>query len=253
MTTSILEQSRAVRTLLFEEIEHTLNEVSVDWHSVRPYRTSIVEWLKPVIDLDDFFVYPMNGITEGLNWWMAHEERSIVMDDGDYQWVQSCLNGREAIKYMSVPSAIDGNMRSIPNYIPVALDLAYVGSIGDEYIELTDNVEYAFYSFSKAFGLRNIRTGYLFSRKPIPRLDDLIHKAKYFNYYANDASELLMRRFDVDYIYNKLRLPQLDICDELNLTPSDSVWLATSDDPMYDKFKRGGVNRICLAPFYSEL
>ena len=29
----------------------------------------------------------MNGITEGLNWWMAKEHRTIYMDEGDYSTV----------------------------------------------------------------------------------------------------------------------------------------------------------------------
>ena len=42
------------------------------------------------------------------------------------------------------------------------------------------------------------------------------------------------------------------ICDELDLVPSDSVWLATTKDPAYDKFKKGDINRISLCDLIKE-
>ena len=62
-----------------------------------------------------------------------------------------------------------------------------------------------------------------------------------------------MKNFSVDYIFNKFRPTQLEICRENNLTPSDCVFLATSTDPDYDHYKRGdGTNRICLSREYER-
>ena len=134
--------------------------------------------------------------------------------------------------------------------MPTAVDLAYVGSTKVKRIELPKNTEYVFYSLSKPFGVRNVRTGWIFTRQPDERLDALTHSAKYYNYYANSVAEKIISHFDIDYVYNKLSKKQKDVCNEYNFVPSDSVWLATTDSPAYDKFKRGNVNRLCLAPCY---
>jgi len=236
---SILEQSKAVRTFPLVQCEY-----KVDLNSVKPYETNIVEWLSPMIDLSGYNVYPMNGITEGLNWWMAKESRGIYMAEGDYQWVKPTGND---IFYMSVPSAIDGNFKSIPNNVPVALDLAYVGSTKPYKIHIEDNVEYVFFSLSKPFGLRNIRTGWYFTKEKDPRLEAIIHNAKYYNYYAHGYAEEIISKYSIEYVHNTLHKYQYSICKEYGFTPSDSVWLATTNDPTYNKFKRGNINRVSLA------
>jgi hypothetical protein len=245
----ILEQSTAVRTTVQSDVKNVINSVCVDLDGVKQYSSNIKKWLSPVIDLSDFHVYPMNGITEGLNWWMANESRSIYMDAGDYQWVkESNSMYDDSIKYVSIPSSIDGNFKDIPVNTPVALDLAYVGSTKIRKIDICNNVEYVFYSLSKSFGIRNVRTGWYFTRTPDTRLESLIHNAKYYNYIAHNIAETIINNFSIDYIHKTLYNKQKNVCDQLNLIPSDSVWLATTTDPDYSKFRRqGNVARICLS------
>ncbi len=248
------KQSLAVRTNVLPEVKKVIDTIEPDFDSVEKYKTNIVEWLKPVVDLKDFHVYPMNGITEGLNWWYYQDKRSVYMDEGDYQWIQSRGNMYdECIKYVSVPSAINGNFKSIPENTPTAVDLAYIGSTKIKKINLPKNVEYVFYSFSKPFGIRNIRTGWIFTKQKDSKLDALIHSAKYYNYFANSVSEAIINNFDVDFIYNSLYNKQKTICEELDIVPSDSVWLATSTREEYQKFRRSGdIARLCLAGIYNE-
>lgn len=246
----ILALSTAVRTNVLSDVKHAVGPLKCDLDGVLQYSTSIVQWLKPCIDLSNFYVYPTNGITEGLNWWMATESRNIVMNSADYQWVKSTSNGIGEIQYISIPSAIDGNFKDIPNDKPIALDLAYLGSTKIRKIQVPDNVEYVFYSLSKPFGVRNVRTGWIFTKEKDNRLDALINGAKYYNYFANQVAEKIITNFDIEYVWRKLESKQHYICKQFGFIPSDSVWIATTDDPAYDKFKRGTVNRLCLAPCY---
>jgi hypothetical protein len=78
-------------------------------------------------------------------------------------------------------------------------------------------------------------------------MEALIHSAKYYNCYANDVAESVISNFDIDYIHNTLKNHQHAVCAKLDFVPSDSVWLATTTDPAYDKFKRGDCNRVCIA------
>ena len=250
MKDSILNLSTAVRTPTLPEVKRTLSSIEFDYDTVEHYQTNIKKWLSPIIDLSEFYVYPTNGITEGLNWWMASETRAIRMREGDYQWVQT-QGGVGEILYLSCPSSIDGNFVDIPTHVPVALDLAYVGSTEVRHIPMTDNIEYVFYSLSKPFGVRNVRTGWIFTRKEDKRLHNLTYGAKYFNYNAHHIAEKIINSYDINYIHNMFKGQQQLVCNELDLTPSDSVWLATSIHEDYQKFRRkDNVARLCLSGVY---
>jgi len=242
----ILEQSLAIRTNVLPEVKTLIDTVRADYDSVVKYKTNIIEWLKPVIDLSDYHVYPRNGITEGLDWWYNQESRGVYMDKGDYQWITN--KGHmydDAVKYQSLPSSIDGNWKAVSGKI---LDLAYVGSTKVHKIE--HDSEIVFFSLSKGFGVRNIRTGWIFTRKPDQKLEALTHSAKYYNYFAHTVAETIISNFDIDYVYNELSPKQQQVCSEYGFTPSDSVWLALTTDERYSKFIRDKVARLCLAPCF---
>lgn len=224
---------------------------------LKKYKTDIKEWLKPVIDLSEFHVYPMNGITEGLNYWMLKEKRDIYREKGDYEWVeikdkwQKAFGKTDYIHYLSCPSSIDGNFREIPRDVPVALDLAYVGSTPIEKIEVTPNIEYVFYGLSKPFGLNGVRTGWFFTRRPDIKLHRLL-KLNYYNHIAHAVAEEMIKQYSIDFIYNTYRSEQERVCDQYNLLPSDCVWIGTSSDPVYNDFIRATVARLCLTEYYDN-
>lgn len=244
----LLLQSTAIRTKVLPEVRSVCDQIKPDLDSVRKYTTNIKEWLLPVIDLRDYHVYPTNGITEGLNWWYNRERRTVDMIPGDYQWINR--TGSDLL-YVSMPSSIDGNWHEIKDDRPLSLDLAYVGSAVPERVS-NSNVERAFFSLSKPFGIRNLRTGWYFTREPDQKLEDLIFGAKYYNYHAVAVAEAIIADFAIDYVHKKLHNQQLDICEKLGFKPSSSVWLATSEDEDYAKFKRAGnPARICLSELYN--
>jgi hypothetical protein len=248
LSSTILSQSTAVRTGVLPSVRTVCEKVTLDCDSVKPYKTNIKDWLLPIIDLRDYYVYPTNGITEGLNWWYYQENRKVDIYDGDYQWLTK--TGTD-ILYLSMPSAIDGNMHNIIDNRPVALDLAYVGSTKIQPIEIK-NVERAFYSLSKPFGIRNVRTGWYFTKIEDPRLRDLTISSKYYNYNAHAIAEKIIEEFSLDYVYNTLEYQQKSVCEKLNLNPSDSVWLSTTTHSEYCKFRRkGNIARLCLSQVYN--
>ncbi len=249
---TLLAQSTAVRTLVLPEVEKIVNAAQPDLHSVKTFKTNIIEWLRPIINLTGFSVYPTNGITEGLNWWASKTTYNIHRDPADYQWVD-IVNDRlqPPSTYQSIPSSIDGNFKNIINAHEVALDLAYIGSTPVQKIEINDSVKHVFFSLSKPFGIRNIRTGWYFSKTPDKKLESLIYNAKYYNYFAADVAEAVISNFDIDHVYKRISTKQRDVCTSLGLTPSDSVWLATTEHEDYKKFRRSGnIARISLSGVY---
>lgn len=249
----LLSQSLAIRTVMLPEVQAVIDAVPMDHQGVRHYKTTVIDWLLPVVDLRGWHVYPMNGVTEGLNWWSGTETRTVTMSVGDYQWIDPRPGQGGTIHYASEPSAIDGHWRGVPQQQSVALDLAYVGSTAPHSMALDSNVQHVFYSLSKSFGMRNTRTGWYFTREPDRKLEDLIYGAKYYNYHAHHCAEAVLSSFAIDHVWTRLRDLQQRACDQLNLKASDSVWLATSTDPAWTKFRRqGDIARICLAPLYKQ-
>ena len=250
----LLQQSLAVRTNVLPEVRKVVDAVNPDYDSVRHYKTDVVQWLKPIVDLSDFYVYPTNGITEGLDWWWGRSKYHIWSAIGEYQWVDHKRSGMAPhYVYQSIPSAIDGNYCAVDSHVKVALDLAYVGSTAVQKIELHGGVEKVFFSLSKPFGIRNIRTGWYFSRTPDKKREALTDSAKYYNYFAHDVAEAVISNFDIDFVHRKLYNKQKVVCKQLEFNPSDSVWLATTENKEYAKFMRDGKTaRICLAGVYNE-
>lgn len=226
-----------------QEVLATISQIQIPYTGKSKYETAIKEWLSPIIDLSGFYVYPADGITGAINYWLSREKRTVLRQVGDYEWVNS--TGNEVL-YMTSPSSIDGNYTTIPTDIPVVLDIAYVGSTAIRKIELPDNVEKVFYSLSKPFGMQNIRTGWYFTKRPDVMLHKLTYEAHYYNYFAHACAESIISKFDIDYAYKYYIERQLEICNEYNLTPSDSVWLATSEDEQYKDYIRKHLARLSL-------
>jgi len=250
----LLQQSLAVRTNVLPEVRKVVDSIKPDYDSVKHYKTNIIDWLKPVIDLTGYSVYPTNGITEGLDWWWGKSQYNIWLAEAEYQWVEH-KRGEMAPHYVyqSIPSARDGNFCAVDSHVKVALDLAYVGSTKIQKIDIHEGVEKLFFSLSKPFGIRNIRTGWYFSKTPDERREMLTQNAKYYNYYAQEVAEAVISNFDIDYVHNQLYNKQKNICEQLDFIPSDSVWLATTKNKEYAKFMRDGETaRISLAGVMNE-
>ena len=64
--------------------------------------------------------------------------------------------------------------------------------------------------------------------------------------------EAIIRKIGPTNVNTWLKKYQDKLCDELDLVPSDSVWLATTTNKDYDKFKKGNINRISLCDLIKE-
>jgi len=248
--------TQLVDTFILPEVQRELDTIVPKFNGRQEYDTKIKEWLSPIIDLTDFFVYPINGITEGLNWWQGKEERSVYKQDGDYQWISNSktTSNDPGILYMTCPSAITGSYVDIPTDIPLVLDIAYVGSVPKQKINIGPNVEKVFFSLSKSFGIGNIRTGWYFTRRPDAKLHQIHIKSMYYNYCAFQYAEHLINTYGIDYVHTKLKDIQLQVCSEHNFMPSDCVWLATSPNDEYAAYRRGSskIARLCITKLIKE-
>jgi len=240
----INDLTKSIDTILLPEVRKIINTVTPDFNGRYTYETDIKSWLSPVIDLKKFYVYPMNGITGAIDWWVSRERRGIKKAVGDYEWIDTT---GDQVLYMTSPSSIDGNHAEIPTNIPVVLDIAYVGSAYPQRIELPNNVEKVFFSLSKSYGINNVRTGWYFTKRPDYKLHKLVYEAKYYNRYANQVSEIIIKNFNLTYAYNKLKVYQQQVCQKYDLQPSECMWIANSTKSKYINYIRAGKTaRLCI-------
>lgn len=133
--------------------------------------------------------------------------------------------------------------------IPVFIDCAYFGScsLGNVTVDY-DCVKFVAFSLSKTFGTGRCRIGLCYYRNISPGPMQLLNEYNYINHVAVNIHMPIIQEFTPDYMYNTYRGKQLEIATLLDITPSNTVFLCTSDNIKYEGFSRAGlINRIGIA------
>jgi len=159
---------------------------------------------------------------------------------------------------VSYPFAATGNrlddfderMKFLDN-TNVMLDFAYFGLYySPTILDLTKypQIHSVAFSLSKVFSTGFMRVGILLSKD---ELDTPLAMCNDWSYLPKLNMKLhvgLMKKFSPDFIYEKYRRKQLDLCKEHDLTPSDTVIFGLSNDAKWDKYTRNNIiNRVCLS------
>lgn len=226
-------------------------------------------WLKSVVNLSEFTnFYFLNGVTEGLNQWRMTDDRPWQYLHGEYQWPQFVSGDGVAtdleelhpdrVLYLSNPSARDGNLLSttevdsiIAAGCPVILDCSYVGAVALKEIPIWEKVEQVFFGLSKGWGLVGQRIGVAYTRESHPTLK-FMKRVECWNYLGVTILEKVIESFDVDQIYKQGKIRQEIICNQLQLLPSDTFFIANSNDEYFQPRRRGMPSaRICLTPIWN--
>ena len=218
--------------------------------------SSIKEWYNPLIQLDQFkYSYLMNnGITQGLET-LGLMYKNIHLLQGDYFWLKTIKAGLEVtekvpceISYASCPSAVDGNVidTSWPSNMHI-LDGAYIGtSLTKTFIP--ENTEIILLGFSKNLGVPELRSGIIFSKRPIQHLEVF---QKTFGYIGPGVFRAILKvckHMPINSLAEMLKHYQENFCKiHTELIPSDSALLATTEDLSYAFYKRpNGIIRVPL-------
>lgn len=227
-------------------------------------------WVSSMINLDYFSnMYVVAGATEAINQWRMTDHRPWQYLKGDYQWPQIVSGtGKEVdiddllsdhVLYVSNPSCRDGNFLS-PTDIekieksgcPVILDCAYIGATAPQAVPVFSNTEQIFFSFSKGWGLIGQRAGLVYSRNPHATLCHM-QRVECWNYQTPQIISMILQNFKVETMHSRGLYRQKEICLELGLKPSDTYFLATSEDPLFEKQRRISPHaRLCLTPLWSS-
>mgnify|MGYP001170273799 FL=1 len=214
-------------------------------------------WVSDCIDLAQFkHCYFVNGVTDALNQWIATESRPWQYLKGDYEYARmiggkgECVDEIQPDKllYISNPACATGNVIELDKIEnDVILDCAYVGTTSKHQILPPKNTEQIWFSFSKGWGLIGQRSGLVFSKRPHRSLN-IMKRVEAWNYTSVEICLAILANYDIDTVYNEYRQKQIDVCTEMNLTPSDCFFIANSTHEEYAKRRRtGNIARLDLS------
>tara|TARA_B100000497_G_scaffold120394_1_gene148830 strand:- start:9307 stop:10227 length:921 start_codon:yes stop_codon:yes gene_type:complete len=117
-----------------------------------------------------------------------------------------------------------------------ALDLSY------------DCITHVAFSFSKTFSTGGLRTGILYKKLREQTPLQLQNEHYYTQMAGMKIHSELMKEFSPDYMCNKYRDKQVELCKKLEIEPSDSVIFGISNKEEHKHFERDGyINRLCLS------
>jgi len=139
--------------------------------------------------------------------------------------------------------------------IPVMLDFAYLNlTVPDAFQHSIDLarpcIKYIVTSLSKVFPVEHLRIGLRLQKE---KYEDQLYVVNEKNYnYINLLSAFvgtgLMKLFSPDYVFNKYRQQQLDLCRDMGLAVSPCVNFGIDQQDMYPEYNRGGsTNRLCFS------
>jgi hypothetical protein len=226
--------------------------------------------LNTIQGLDDFpFACYSNGTTEAFDkFYIKHRTRRFRCFKGEYvyhrlvwrnswpdwAWLDDeCLDPNDAV-VISLPFSDTGGKHRLHEAlleqctekgIPVLVDCAYFG--------ICANIDFNFnhpcitditFSLSKVFPVAHARIG-----MRLTRIDDddgmfVTNKIGYINRFGPQLGLELISKFDADYVFNKYRQKQLDLCLRYKVTPSNTVLFAIGDST-WSEYNRGtDTNRL---------
>ena len=213
-----------------------------------------VDWIKSstnnsFLGLDNFaYKCLSNGTTEAFDkFYINHSSRRFRCFKGEYLYHRLAWKS-SGMKWAYIEDApLDVNDVVVTSYpfadtgdkheqldsvleqcnklnIPVLLDCAYFGLCANLQFDLTHPcIQEVTFSLSKTFPVSHIRVGMRLSRVDTDDALFVINKNGYINRLAAHIGHEFIKNFSPDYIYNKYRSKQINICDILKIKPTNTV------------------------------
>lgn len=217
------------------------------------------------------YVYPSLGVTEALDHFiLANTHRRIRFFKGEYPYNRDVLSlaGRQwswldndnitendAI-IISHPFSATGDTHSLLNEtlkqaqsldVPVFMDAAFFGVCsGFDFDWSHPAIESVSFSLSKIFALGPLRTGITFSRKMKPN-GEVLKAWSYGNGVGMRVGMKLFESFGPDFIVNKYKDSQIQICEQLELCPSNTLLFGIGGSEYQEYSRDDTYNRVCLS------
>lgn len=233
--------------------------------------------LNNVIGLNDYkYTNVINGTSEAFQmFFQRHREKSFKFLVGDFtmhkvtsnimgipwSWITdaSQINEGDAV-IISNPFSDFGDTHPMYNdamerctqlNVPVLVDCAYFGMCYDMNIDLKYScIEEVVFSLSKTFPIINARCGISFRKNAIDDSIAFANQNGIVNLFGVGLGNYCISNWNADYISNKYKYKQQEICKELNITPTKCVIFGLGNGR---EFNRGNTTtRLCISDILIE-
>ena len=138
--------------------------------------------------------------------------------------------------------------------IPVLIDCAYYNISREIEFNFDYNcIEVITFSLSKTFPVAHARIGLRLTKEDFDDSLFVYDKSSYTNRIGAYIGLNLIRNFSPQFIVNKYKNKQEELCNFLNVAPSKTILFGISDKDNYKEYNRGGsTNRLGLHKFLNK-
>jgi hypothetical protein len=136
--------------------------------------------------------------------------------------------------------------------IPVLLDLAYYGiSTGMQFDLTYPCITDLVWSLSKPMSA-HLRLGLRMTRKHHDDVIQSLSDSHTYNRISVKIATTLLNTFSHDWVIDRYRPLQIEICESLELEPTPTVTLALGNQHKHNEFWREGYTRICITDEFNK-
>tara|TARA_B000000532_G_scaffold244197_1_gene242967 strand:- start:871 stop:1752 length:882 start_codon:yes stop_codon:yes gene_type:complete len=142
--------------------------------------------------------------------------------------------------------------------VPVFVDCAYLVMARDiEFDFDRECIEGISFSLSKGFyGAEHLRIGMRLTKKFIDDPVEVFNDFQMINWIGPDVGLKIINNFDFDFIQNKYHDKQIEICKELEITPSKCAIFGITDEEHeeFGHYDRGTEwRRVCISQLLGDM
>jgi hypothetical protein len=117
-------------------------------------------------------------------------------------------------------------------------------------------IEGVSFSMSKGFyGAEHLRIGLRLTREDVDDPVEVFNSFKMVNFVSCDIGLKIMNNFEIDYIQNKYREKQIEICNELEIEPTNCAifGVTNSEHLSFGNYDRGtDWRRVCISDLIGD-
>ena len=208
--------------------------------------------------------YLVSGLTDAFNQTYSMY-RKIGIFDGEYGYHQLTKPNRVTtdltqadVIIISHPFSADGmsahdKLAIADSYNkPIFVDCAFFGSCKDINFDFTSykNIHSVCFSLSKTFGTGRHRVGLLYTTANYPVC---VYEKWHYPFVAGaEYHYQLIDQSTPDSLVARYGSIQQEICNKLEVVPSNTVLFGLDYNNRFDQFQRGNVNRLCISALIAE-
>lgn len=250
---------------------------------VQHFKLDFIDWIKSSKNNNlhgfDEFTNPQfsNGVAAAFDWYyLLNKNRRFRFYRGDFMYHQVNLKHGFDWKHLDDDEIRknDAVILSVPfsDYgfehpkteeilticddldVPVFLDFCYYNICKNIDIDLThkciDTIAFSLSKFSD--GLQYIRAGIRLNREYKDDGLDITNEFGQVNHLTCGIGVEIMNNFSIDHNWNKYSDTYYEICNDMNLEPTNTITIGLGGDE-YKELNRGSeVNRVCVSDLISR-